>query len=109
MLEGTGRSVQGHDDACLHDQEVSFRAQACIELQDLRPGTADLSLLEESTNFLSQTTAQQFQGKNTLAPDVMLKLGDDELPAHRFMLSGSSDMFKAMFQVSFAHLEQAAV
>ena len=78
-------------------------------MQDLRPGSTDLPLLEESNSFLTKTTVQRFRGKNTSDPDVMLKLRADVLPAHRFLLAESSDMFRAMFEVSFAYLEQAAV
>ncbi len=34
--------------------------------------------------------------------DVLLKLGDEMLPAHRDLLTGSSDYFRAMFQASSA-------
>ena len=41
-----------------------------------------------------------YKGKNTSEPDVMLKLGDVNLPAHRSLLAASSDYFKALFQAS---------
>ena len=78
-------------------------------MQDVRPGSADLPLLEQSFKFLSQISMRQFRGENTLKPDVMLKLRDDELPAHRSLLAESSDVFKAMFQASSGCLEQAAM
>ena len=78
-------------------------------MQDLRPGSADGPLLEESHRVLAQLSLRRYRGNNTLEPDVMLKLGDDKLPAHRSLLAESSDFFRAMFQASSAHLEQAAV
>ena len=78
-------------------------------MQDLRPGSVDGPLHEESYDFLSQSSLRLFRGKNASEPDVMLKLGDDKLPAHRSLLAESSDVFEAMFQASSAYLELAPV
>ena len=82
----------------------------CSAMQDLRPGSVDRSLLEESYEFLTRSAVRRFRGKNTLGPDIILKLGDHTLPAHRSLLAASSDVFKAMFQASsWAGIEEAAI
>ena len=77
--------------------------------EDNCPGRADLPLGEESLKFLTEMAVRRFRGKTTSEPDVMLKHGDDKLPAHRSLLAESSDVFRAMFQASSRYLEQAAV
>ena len=81
----------------------------CNWMQDLRPESADRPLCEESSDFLTESAVQLFTGTTALPTDVILKLGEDELPAHRCLLAKGSDVFQAMFQASSASLQQAAV
>jgi len=67
-------------------------------LQDLSPGFLDEPLLEQSHDFLVGACLRLYRGKNAIQPDVMLKVEDDRLPAHRALLAESSDVLKAMFQ-----------
>lgn len=85
------------------DQDVLICTQLCNGLQSINPGSIDEPLLEESQNFMTRACVRMYSGRNALEPDVMLKLGNDMLPAHRSeesLLAESSDFYKAMFQVS---------
>ena len=64
-------------------------------LQDTNAGSVHTPVLEESHRFLTQA-CERLHSKSV--PDVMLKLGDDKLRAHRSLLSESSPFFKGMFQ-----------
>ena len=92
--------MHGEPSASPCDEEVSVLTCICTELQDTSPGTADIPLLELSHDVLAQACVRLYKGENKLEPDVRLKLGDTELPAHRCLLAESSDYFKAMFQAS---------
>ena len=69
-------------------------------MQDTTPGSADAPLLKQSHDLLARMCVEWFKGDNSPEPDVMLRLGDIKLPAHRFLLAKSSDVFQAMFQVT---------
>ena len=78
-------------------------------MQDLSPGFFNELLHEESHNFLAWACLRLYRGENTSHPDVMLKVEDDKLPAHRALLAESSDVFKAMFQARPFHLSYAFI
>ncbi len=61
-----------------------------------RPEPVYRTLLTDSQEYLRKL----LEGKSGTNPDVMLKLGDEMLPAHRLLLSESSDYFRAMFKAS---------
>ena len=69
-------------------------------MQDVDLESVDGPLSEESHKFLAQACVRLYKGKRTEEPDVILKLGDKTLPAHRALLAETSDYFKAMFQAS---------
>ena len=69
----------------------------CDRMQELTPSRP---LLDKSQNVLARTCLRQYRGRNASNPDIMLKLGDVLLPAHRFLLAGTSKYFKALFQAS---------
>ena len=71
-------------------------------MQDLRSGSVDEPLVEESYRVLGESSVRHFTDKNKSEPDVILKMGDDKLPAHRSLLAESSEVFKAMFKASSA-------
>ena len=70
----------------------------CTALQ--KPGSVDEPLIDESQGFLARACKRMYTGKTALEPDVILKLGDDMLPAHRCLLAESSDFYRTMFQAS---------
>ena len=61
-------------------------------------------LLEESHDFLVRACSRIYTGNNTSQPDVMLKVENEKLPAHRTLLAESSVVFEAMFQARYFHL-----
>ena len=64
-------------------------------------------MLEESHGFLTQAWMRLYKGIKPSKPDVVLRLGHTELPAHRSLLAESSKFFEAMFQASLCMLECA--
>ena len=88
---------------CSCDRGVTNLTSLCNALQDVKPGSVDRLLIEESREFLKQACVRIYSGKNALEPDIMLKLGDEVLPAHRSLLAESSDFYKAMFQAGSPH------
>ena len=71
-------------------------------MQDVSLGSVSRALRERSEEFLTRSCMRLFKGKDTLEPDVILKLGDVMLPAHRALLAKSSNYFNELFQVSSA-------
>ena len=95
VTSGTG-TVRSWQMSC--SQKVTIQIYTGDGLQDLNPGSFDELLLEDSRDFLAQACLRIYTGKNAPQPDVMLKVEDDKLPAHRTLLAESSDVFEAMFQ-----------
>ncbi len=64
-----------------------------------------MPVLEESKILRTRALVEMLSdsGENRLEPDVMLKLGNDMLPAHSAFLAQSSGYFKAKFQASFPY------
>ena len=90
--------MQGQAKAC----PCNASCHMCDIMQDLGPGSIDEPLIEGSRKFLTQACQRLYRGKSAEEPDVMLKLGNKTLPAHRALLAVSSDYFRAMFKVSSA-------
>ena len=94
--------MQNYVSAYSFNNKAPFRAQTCDCLQEPScPEPDNRPLLTKSEEFLLAL----LKGKNTTDPDVMLKLEDDLLPGHRFLLSASSEYFRAMFKASMPNPE----
>ena len=71
----------------------------CNAMQGMAPGSIENPLIQDSRYALQCAC----EGQQSSYSDVTLEVGDDLLPAHRVVLAGSSDFFKALFKASFEY------